>query len=224
MKQMILSRIGFESLRVAFPAACGAKRSRQRARRPAHRCTRTAHPLFSEYPAPWGGDPLFGVAAAVRKNSSRRAMTGFRHRIHRLETPEAGFCGRQRYQAAVAVAPLQFAGRQLPDRLAHHPRNLPDSFHPWHRRCSYDKGPSTSQAPGPCCSTSLGNASESPPARAAAREQGGVAAGPGAARGAPAHQRFRTGPAPPGDRRGRSPAARAPSWAARAGTPSSACC
>src|SRR5689334_20079386 len=58
MKQMILSRIGFESLRVAFPAACGVTRSRQRARRPAHRCTRTAHPLFSEYPAPWGGDPL----------------------------------------------------------------------------------------------------------------------------------------------------------------------
>src|SRR3954453_12487445 len=55
MKQMILSRIGFESLRVAFPAACGAKRSRQRARRPAHRCTRTAHPLFSEDPTPWGG-------------------------------------------------------------------------------------------------------------------------------------------------------------------------
>src|SRR5207244_3967861 len=33
----------------------------------------------------------------------------------------------------------------------------------------------------------------------AAREQGGAAAGAGAARGAPAHQRFRTGPAPAGD-------------------------
>src|SRR4051812_21865641 len=50
--------VELESLRVAFPAACGVKRSRQRARRLAHRCTRTAHRLFSEYPAPWGGDPL----------------------------------------------------------------------------------------------------------------------------------------------------------------------
>src|SRR3954454_23012392 len=49
-----------QSLRVAFPAACGVTCSRQRARRPAHRCTRTAHPFFSEYPAPWGGDPLLG--------------------------------------------------------------------------------------------------------------------------------------------------------------------
>src|SRR4051812_7452856 len=37
-----------------------------------------------------------------------------------------------------------------------------------------------------------------PAARAAAREQGGAAAGPGAAGGAPAHQRLRTGPAAPG--------------------------
>src|SRR4051794_8012325 len=37
-----------------------------------------------------------------------------------------------------------------------------------------------------------------PAARAAAREQGGTAAGAGAARGAPAHQRVRTGPAAPG--------------------------
>src|SRR5689334_11593458 len=36
-----------------------ASRSRQRARRLAHRPARTANCLFSEYPAPWGGDRLF---------------------------------------------------------------------------------------------------------------------------------------------------------------------
>ena len=49
---------GFESLRVAFPAACGVTCSRERARRPVRRPARKAHPLLSEYPAPWGGDPL----------------------------------------------------------------------------------------------------------------------------------------------------------------------
>src|SRR3954464_15664752 len=56
-----------ESLRVTFPAACGVKCSRQRARRLAHRCTRTAHRLFSEYPAPWGGDPLFPSGRIPRR-------------------------------------------------------------------------------------------------------------------------------------------------------------
>src|SRR3954464_1487685 len=46
-----------ESLRVAFPAACGAHRSRQRDRRLAHHGPEIGSPL--QYPAPWGGDPLF---------------------------------------------------------------------------------------------------------------------------------------------------------------------
>src|SRR5689334_1197731 len=62
-----------ESLRVAFPAACGAKRSRQRARRPAHHRTRTAHRLILEYPAPWGGDPLF-ILLTIPWCTSRPAL------------------------------------------------------------------------------------------------------------------------------------------------------
>src|SRR3954463_6029717 len=46
-----------ESLRVAFPAACGSHRSRQRDRRLAHHGPEIGSPL--QYPAPWGGDPLF---------------------------------------------------------------------------------------------------------------------------------------------------------------------
>ena len=46
-----------ESLRVAFPAACGVKCSRQRARRPAHRCTRTAHRFFPDTPPLSYGHP-----------------------------------------------------------------------------------------------------------------------------------------------------------------------
>src|SRR3954471_9035892 len=52
-----------ESLRVAFPAACGAHRSRQRDRRLAHHGPEIGSPL--QYPAPWGGGPLFMASAAM---------------------------------------------------------------------------------------------------------------------------------------------------------------
>jgi hypothetical protein len=50
-----------QSLRVAFPAACGAHRSRQRDRRLAHHRLEIGSP--PQYPVPWGGDPLFGPAS-----------------------------------------------------------------------------------------------------------------------------------------------------------------
>ena len=63
-----------ELLRVAFPAACGAACSRQRARRPAHRRTRTTHRCFSEYPAPWGGGILLGNLVRLAERA-RIALT-----------------------------------------------------------------------------------------------------------------------------------------------------
>jgi hypothetical protein len=60
-----------ESLRVAFLAACGVKRSRERARRPIRRRPKTAHRLFSEYSAPCS-------AAQASAHAARRRL-GPRH-------------------------------------------------------------------------------------------------------------------------------------------------
>src|SRR3954454_7430428 len=78
------------SLRGAFPAACGVTCSRQRARRPAHRCTRTAHPFFSEYPAPWGGDPLFSsgrIPRRLRRNLLASASPTSGSPLHENSSP-----------------------------------------------------------------------------------------------------------------------------------------
>src|SRR3954447_23134368 len=59
----LISLDTFESLRVAFPAACGAHRSRQRDRRLAHHGPEIGSPL--QYPAPWGGDPLLPARSLI---------------------------------------------------------------------------------------------------------------------------------------------------------------
>jgi hypothetical protein len=51
-----------ESLRVAFPAACGAHRLRQRDRRLAHHMLEIDSPL--QYPAPWAGFFIFDLAVS----------------------------------------------------------------------------------------------------------------------------------------------------------------
>ena len=81
-----------ESLRVAFPAACGVACSRQRARRLAHHHTRMAHRSFSEYPAPWGGDPLLDLVTTLLRffyfSSKKIFQEGIRHTYTALSIPQ----------------------------------------------------------------------------------------------------------------------------------------